>query len=213
MEHSDQDRLIALAGLHQAAHCVQRIANRGSVDVEQMEPCIYSLFQIDAEDVPAVFGGTGAVATGARQIIAQITGKPERNIELTRYVISLLRHERNLGRRPDMLAQVAGRMQAAAAARGDLPLLDREILSGLAGIYSDTISKLTPRIIVRGNPMYLQNAENQERIRALLLAGIRAALLWRQVGGHRWQILLGRRRLLESARAYLSTVASAPTQT
>jgi high frequency lysogenization protein len=160
-----------------------------------------------------VFGGTGAVATGARQIIAQITGKPERNIELTRYVISLLRHERNLGRRPDMLAQVAGRMQAAAAARGDLPLLDREILSGLAGIYSDTISKLTPRIIVRGNPMYLQNAENQERIRALLLAGIRAALLWRQVGGHRWQILLGRRRLLESARAYLSTVASAPTQT
>jgi high frequency lysogenization protein len=213
MEHSDQDRLIALAGLHQAAHCVQRIANRGSVDVEQMEPCVHSLFQIDAEDVPAVFGDTGAVATGARQIIAQITGKPERNIELTRYVISLLRHERNLGRRPDMLAQVGSRMRSAAAARGDLPLLDREILSGLAGIYSDTISKLTPRIIVRGNPMYLQNAENQERIRALLLAGIRAALLWRQVGGHRWQILLGRRRLLESARAYLSTVASAPTQT
>jgi high frequency lysogenization protein len=39
----------------------------------------------------------------------------------------------------------------------------------------------------------------------VLLSGIRAAMLWRQVGGRRWQILLGQRRLLESARAYLAS--------
>jgi high frequency lysogenization protein len=209
MEHSDQDRIIALAGVHQAAHCVQRIANRGSVDIDQMEPCIYSLFQIDAADVPSVFGGPGAVVTGARQIVTQITGQPERNIELTRYVVTLLRHERSIVKRPQMLAEIGRRIEGAAGARGDLPLLDPEVLAGLAGIYTDTVSKLTPRIIVRGNPLYLQNPENQDRIRALLLAGIRSAMLWRQCGGNRWQVLLSRTRLLESARAYVRAGTSA----
>jgi high frequency lysogenization protein len=210
MPYSDQDRIIALAGLHQAAHCVQRIANRGSVDIDQMEPSLYSLFQIDADDVPSVFGAHGAVATGARQIIAQLTGQPERNMELTRYVITLLKHERTLAGRGDMLAAIGDGIEAARAARGDAPLMDREVIARFAGLYSATISKLEPRIIVRGNPLYLQNEENQERIRALLLAGIRAAILWRQCGGRRMQILLGRRKLLEAARAYLSPAANTP---
>jgi high frequency lysogenization protein len=39
---------------------------------------------------------------------------------------------------------------------------------------------------------------NQQRleIRALLLAGIRSARLWRQLGGHRWQLVISRRKLL-----------------
>jgi high frequency lysogenization protein len=124
-------------------------------------------------------------------------------------VIALLRHERNLSRRKEMLAEIGRRISGAASARGDLPLLDPEVLAGLAGIYGDTISKIEPRIIVRGNPLYLQSPENQERIRALLLAGIRGAMLWRQVGGSRWQLLAGRRSLLESARAYLKAPAEA----
>jgi high frequency lysogenization protein len=174
-----------------------------------MEPCIYSLFQIDAEDVASVYGEPGAVATGARQVVAQLTGEPQREMELTRYVVALMRHERNLAGRRKMAQEIARRIQGAADARGDLPLLDREVLAGLAGIYQDTISKLTPRIIVRGNPLYLQNPDNQDRIRALLLAGIRAALLWRQCGGSRWQVLLGRRKMLDAARAYLRDTESA----
>jgi high frequency lysogenization protein len=49
----------------------------------------------------------------------------------------------------------------------------------------------------------LKDDENQHRIRALLLAGIRAAWLWRQVGGSRWRVLFGRTALLEAAREYL----------
>jgi high frequency lysogenization protein len=58
--------------------------------------------------------------------------------------------------------------------------------------------------MVSGEPLHLDNKDNQARIRAALLGGVRAAMLWRQVGGRRWQILLGQRRLLESARAYLA---------
>jgi high frequency lysogenization protein len=209
MPHSDQDRLIALAGIHQAAHCVQRIAARGSVDIDRMEPCIHSLFQIDANDVPSVFGPPGAVATGARHIIAQLTGEPERDLELTQYVLALIKHERLLSARGDMLVAIGDGLKAADAAREQHALLDRPVLSRLAGIYSATISKLQPRIVVRGNPLYLQNSENQERIRALLLAGIRAAMLWRQIGGRRLQVLFGRRQLLASARDYLKAPTTA----
>ena len=207
--HSESDRTLALAGVYQGAALAQQIGRKGLCDSQAMEASIYSLFQIDADDVPSVYGKAGAVATGARQIVAQITGQPERDMELTRYVVSLMRHERNLANRRDMLAEIGSRISGAAAARGDLPLLDREVLAGLAGIYADTISKLEPRIIVRGNPLYLQNPENQDRVRSLLLAGIRSAMLWRQTGGSRRQMLLGRRKLLDAARAYLTGTANA----
>ncbi|MEQ8953835.1 MAG: DUF489 family protein, partial [Gammaproteobacteria bacterium] len=47
-------------------------------------------------------------------------------------------------------------------------------------------------------------------IRALLLAGIRAAFLWYQLGGRRWRLLLYRKRIQETAhnmrRSLLSSV-------
>jgi high frequency lysogenization protein len=45
---------------------------------------------------------------------------------------------------------------------------------------------------VTGNPTYLQNTATADKVRALLLAGIRAAILWRQVGGQRWHLLFKR---------------------
>ncbi|MBK5967710.1 MULTISPECIES: high frequency lysogenization protein HflD [Thiorhodovibrio] len=204
MQHSDLERAIALAGLHQAAHCVERIANRGSVDVEAMEPCIHSLFQVDAPDTPSVYGPPGAVAIGMRALVGQITGQPSRNLELTRYLINLLKHARTLSDRRDLLGKIGNGIEIADTKRHDRPLLDAELLASLATLYSDHVSTLEPRILVRGNPLYLKNSENQDRIRALLLSGIRSAILWQQLGGTRWQILFGRGRLLASAREYLA---------
>ena len=100
MAYDDQDRVTALAGIFQAVACVIRIARTGSADASAIEPCIYSLFQVDADDVAAVYGPPGAVANGARQIVAQLTGKPERDLELTRYVVSVMKLERSLCRPP-----------------------------------------------------------------------------------------------------------------
>jgi high frequency lysogenization protein len=54
--------------------------------------------------------------------------------------------------------------------------------------------------MVRGEPLHLQNPDNATRIRVALLAGIRAAVLWRQTGGKKWQLLLRRRAIAASAR-------------
>ena len=209
MSYTDLDRLTAFAGVYQAAYCVRQIARQGTVDTRIMEPCIYSLFQLDTPTVAATFGPTGAVSSGARQIVAQLTaganGGPPRDQELLRTVVTIVKLERALADRRDMLEAIRAGIEAIAAGRGDQPLLDPALLASLATIYSDTISHLSPRIVVKGEPLHLKNQDNQHRIRSVLLAGIRAAMLWRQVGGRRWHILFRQRQLLESARKYLSS--------
>jgi high frequency lysogenization protein len=59
------------------------------------------------------------------------------------------------------------------------------------------------RIQVSGSPQILQRDENAEKVRALLLAGIRSAVLWRQSGGRRWQLIFNRRKVIHHARDLL----------
>ena len=102
-----------------------------------------------------------------------------------------------------MIQQIAQGIEGARAKLVHFPKLHPNLLAHLADIYSQTVSQLQPRIMVKGEPNYLQNPDNQNRIRSLLLAGIRAAWLWRQVGGSRWRIVFGRNKLLEAAHHYL----------
>lgn len=59
------------------------------------------------------------------------------------------------------------------------------------------------RLQIHGEMQFLQNPRNAERIRALLLAGIRSATLWQQLGGNRWQLFFSRRKILNDAYALL----------
>ncbi|NEV62667.1 high frequency lysogenization protein HflD [Thiorhodococcus minor] len=207
MAHDNQDRIIALAGIYQAINCVVRIAHRGTADTEAMEPCIYSLFQVDAESVGAVYGEPGAVVNGARQIVAQLLGQPERNLELTRYVVQVMKLERSLARRPDVLARIAQGIEEAGTKQEHFALLHPSLIAHFADLYSNTLSQLSPRIIVRGDQLHLRNPDNQSRLRAMLLAAVRSAMLWRQVGGTRLQLLFKNRQILEDARHYIDANA------
>lgn len=199
MRYSDHDRVMALAGVFQAAHSVGQIAHRGMADSDDVQTSIYSLFQTEAESVPAIYGGERALATGMRCLLTQLTGKPARDMELTRYAVSLMQLERKLAANREMLRHVAAGIADTRQRLSHFALLHANILAGLADIYSNSISQLQPRIMVRGEALHLQNPDNANRIRALLLAGIRSAMLWRQTGGNRWQLLLGRKRLAQAA--------------
>ncbi|MCP3866926.1 MAG: high frequency lysogenization protein HflD [Gammaproteobacteria bacterium] len=196
---TQRDKCIALSGVFQAADLASRIARRGMADSQAMESSIYSLFQINANTVEAVYGGLPGVSQGLKTLLAQLSGEKNRNIDMTRYVISLLHLERKLSKQPDLLQQLGEGISSTNERLEHFPMLHPNILAGMADIYSNTISTLRPRIMIQGEPLHLQNTENVNRIRALLLAGIRSAMLWRQCGGNRLQILLSRKRLLETA--------------
>ncbi len=174
--------------------------------MDALEACIHSLFQTDADSVSEIFGAPGSLGAGARELVDQLTGGRRRELELTRYVISLLKLERVLTRHSEMVAIIGEGIEEARSKLEHFPMLHPNLLAHLADLYSRTISQLQPRIMVQGDPRHLQIPDNQNRIRALLLAGIRSAWLSRQVGGNRWSILFGRKQLLASARAYLRVV-------
>jgi len=203
MAYTDKDKFIALAGIYQSVLCVRQIARQSSVDTDAMTPCIYSLFQTDADSVSEIFGAPDSVNAGARELVEQLQGKQPRELELTRYAITLLKLERVLAGRRQLVEDIGAGIEEARAKLDHFPMLHPNLLAHLADLYSRTISQLQPRVMVQGDPCFLQIPDNQNRIRALLLAGVRSAWLWRQVGGSRWQFLFGRKTLLMAALDYL----------
>jgi high frequency lysogenization protein len=193
--NNDRDRIIALAALFQATHLVSRIARHGSPNPSATQASIYSLFQIDADSTDTIFGGVQGVTLGLQRLQSHVTGKVHNDIETSRYVIALLHLQRKLMKHKDMVEKIKNGIDLATQRLDHFPMLHENILAQLADIYAETVSTLQPRIMVQGEPLHLQNQDNINLIRALLLAGIRAALLWRQCGGSRLQLLFGRKKI------------------
>ncbi|MET0108866.1 MAG: high frequency lysogenization protein HflD [Candidatus Thiodiazotropha sp.] len=203
MQYRDSDRAIALSGIYQAANLVQQVARRGLVDADSIAANIHSLFQIDAESVQDVYGGLEGITPGLRLAYRQLSGEEARDDELTRYLLGLVQLERKLSRHLDRLERIKQGITTIAQRLTHFPATHSNILGALAEIYADNISQLSPRIMVSGEPVYLQNNDNVNKIRALLLSGIRAATLWRQTGGRRRQLLFVRKRYIQACRALL----------
>lgn len=205
--HDDRDRTLALAGLFQAAALADDLARNGRCDERAMQHSLDSLFEFDPESVAAVFGGVEGVAAGLAVLHGQLTQTSQRRLEVARYSIALLHHGDKLRNNPARLADLGKELEALHEKTRQFELGDSSLHAQLARIYQDQISPIEPRIMIRGEPLYLQNPQVAEQIRSLLLAGIRAAILWRQCEGKRWQLLLSRRKVADTAQMLLDSKA------
>lgn len=205
MKGTDRDRALALAGIFQACALVKAIAHKGMVDTDRLAATLDTLFVQSPHDTADVFGGVGGVEYGLRRLYEQL-GSRQADMELTQYVIGVLVLERKLSKDDKRLGSLHEGLEQAERQKEMFGLIHENTVANLAGIYGDVISTLTPRIMVQGSNDYLQQAHNANRIRALLLAAIRCAVLWRQVGGSRWKLVFGRKRLVNSATTLLDSL-------
>ena len=204
MKHTQEDRTLALAGVFQATALVKNIAATGSVDKHDFEICIRSIFETDPESVEAVYGQVEYLRTGLTTLIEQLGEKStQRDIDIARYVISLLHLQRKLSKNKPILDNVANGIERARRQTEHFHVTHENVIANLADIYSTTISQIPPKIMVSGESRFLSDTEQANKIRALLLAGMRSAVLWAQLGGNRWQILLRRRRFSQEAERIL----------
>lgn len=207
-EYSVTDRVTALGGIFQAARLARDIARTGVCDAGAFEASRESLFEFEPDSVAAVFGGRQGVRCGLRTLHTQLEKPQQRDLEIARYVISLLNLADRLRANSDSMGNLYDELSALARKRGQFELGDSVQHEQLARIYQDVISVLGPRIMVRGEPLHLQNPDNATRIRVALLAGIRATVLWRQAGGKKWRLLLRRRAIAASARQLINSFDS-----
>ncbi len=203
MSDKFQDRTMAFAGICQAAYLVQKVARDGSCDEASLRESLQSILVTNPTQPLEVFGSHLAIRDGYRALVEQLGADgSQKNAELTRYVVSLIALERKLAKRKDILNMLGERISQIGRQQQHFDLLDEQTLANMASIYSDLISPIGPRIQVAGTPLFLQQPLVQHKVRALLLAGIRAVVLWRQLGGSRTQIIFARKKMVELAKRF-----------
>ncbi|TRX02601.1 high frequency lysogenization protein HflD [Candidatus Methylobacter oryzae] len=189
------NQTIALAGIAQAAALVQQLATDGSADSSALEASIASLFTNDEHGVENVYGGLPSLRLGIEQLNNQMSGLTIANPEQARYAASLVFLENQLSKQPAMLKTIFAGIERAQAQSEHFGLLHENVLANLGNIYHTTISTMQPRIMVNGEQEYLSRPDIVNKIRACLLAGIRAAILWKHCGGARWKFLFYRKKI------------------
>lgn len=198
MSFSVDDRVLALAGIAQALQQVRRIAETGHSEAAVVRTAVDSVFRIDAASPQEIYGSASNVAPGLRLLHNYLSSQGQ-DEHVPRLALSVLQLERRFVREHEIVAKVSTgieRAQAQASELGDSAHPD--VLAALGGLYADTISNLKPRVMVQGNPHYLGQAGVVAEIRALLLAAVRSAVLWRQTGGQYWDFLFSRKTMLEA---------------
>jgi len=204
MPDAVRDRCIALAGLFQSVRLVQQTARGEYRDAAATAACLNSIFNTDPESACAVYGEIARLQLGLESLLSQLgSGKQQRDMELTAYAITLLHLERKLSRNRDMLNTLGEGIRKIMERSGQYEESSPELAAALAELYTRTISSLRPRIMVKGEQSILTGSDSRNMIRALLLGGMRAAVLWRQCGGNRMQLLFRRKTLLQGCRELL----------
>ena len=210
MESNTQNRAVALAAVFQCVDGVSQIANTGKVDETLFNTCISSVLNENADTAEDLYGSLDNLKTGLTSMMHQLgngqmtpDGKAK-DMEATRYALGLLHLEKKLNNNPEMFQQLIKGIQDTQKKLEFFEVGHENITASLAEIYTNTVSKIGPKIMVKGEQSHLANPANASKIRALLLSGIRAALLWRQAGGNRWKLLIERGKLQKQADSFLT---------
>ncbi len=196
MSKNLQEITLALAGVIQATVLVEQVAKTGYVQQDAYKCSIESLFDLNPASTLAVYGGNPQnLRLGLEALRDMLNGKQHKHQDAMRYGLGALHLQKKLAGRKDMLGVIANRIAQAATQSEHFSSTHDNVIGNLGQVYSETISTFRFRIQVMGDYNYLQQTRIASQIRALLLSAIRSAMLWRQVGGNRWQLLLQRKAI------------------
>ena len=194
----DRHQALALAAVFQAGRLADQVATTGQCSSAEAEVLLASVLKMSPESYIDVYGSVESLAPGMNLLESALRGEQSRdNVRPVSYALALMHLSNRLRKDSALMSVLGNRLEALDAQRAHFTeLAGSEFCHRLAGIYVDTLGTLSFRIKVQGEPAHLRNEDNAARIRALFLSGVRAAMLWHQAGGRRWQLLFSRRRLL-----------------
>lgn len=202
-----EDQTLALAGIFQSAALIEQLAYKGEINQAAFDCSVDSLFTFDAESTLDIFGNISGLNRGLKALSQHLDGSSQGSAKnLVYYIMSMLKISTKLMQDDQLANNLQNDLQKIQQQSVDFDMSRSGIVSRIDGLYQNTISRLQPRIIVRGEQIYLTNPGNAARVRALLLAGIRAAVLWHQLGGSKWKLLFSRKKYVEKGRQLLASI-------
>lgn len=201
-----QSAVMAFAAICQACDMVRDIARYNRTDEQQLDTVLRSLTYLNASTPLEIYGNLGNLKKGYEVLINQLGNNPNKDVEVTKYVLGTIALERQLAKRPKAMGQLAERIEDLNRQLDHYQLNDPATIEKVAAIYSDIISPLGRSIEVIGEQQFLTVTSNVHKVRALLLGAVRAAVLWRQMGGKRRQLMFKRLALVEVAEQDLRRI-------
>lgn len=200
-----ENQTLALAGIFQGAFLARNLATFGRCDEDQLRVSLESILMLDVASVTAVYGGAAVnLRKGLRVLREQLRPSGQaRDLDISRYCAAMIQLADNVIKNTETtgkLQQELTRLQTL-----EFDVLDPTMINALANTYRTCISQLSPRIMVNGQPEFLNNDLIAAKIRAALLSGLRSAVLWRQCGGSKLGLLISRGRYLHKADQLLKS--------
>lgn len=209
------DQCIALAGLAQSVRIVQHLAWKGKASQTDLKSVVSSLLRVDASSAAAVYGGSFEVSTGLRVLNTQLdTSLRDKDPLFANLAINIISLQRQLNNNKPLMDILKNKIEQLANNYRDMRFYTDDdeferLINDCSDIYKATLSQLSNRIQVKGDPKYLKLESNQAQVRAALLAAIRACFLWRQSGGSRWHFIFKKNDILKSAQKLISAPINA----
>ncbi len=212
-----QLQTLTLSAVVQSAQLVRGLAHTGSAPFPAMKSLIDPLFALNAPSFNTIFADLRLARPGLEWLTVQARQlRSGENDEVLRYTRNLLLLRTKLMADTDMQSRLGRRLQSISSLSAPYSDPHRRTstepvglhetersFEALATLYQDTISTLPFRIQVQGKVEHLQDDRIANRIRALLLAGIRFAVLWHQIGGRPWHLFVLRGRINRIATSML----------
>lgn len=192
------ERTIGLAGIFQAARLVQQLAREGEAGRIALKASLNSILVLDAINSLAVFSDTDGITTGLECLQRSLKQQDDMlNSELLKYVVSMTQLQKNLFSSAKY-DEFSSRVEQLSAYSGD------DLITRMADVYVEYVSPLTPKVIVNGEHNYLSEEPIAQQVRACLLSGIRASILWHQKGGGKWDLMMKRRQYIQTAESLIA---------
>jgi len=200
-----ENQTLALGGIFQSVHICKSLATTGKCEQDELEGTLRSIMTLKTDRVLDAYGGRAAtIGRGLRILKSQLGGNAEsRDMDIARYSLALIQLGTNVLNDSTTVEQL--RIGISRAQAMEKPVTDPDMISNLANLYRSSISHLTPRIMVSGDPDHLNNNEIASTIRSALLGGVRSVVLWRQCGGSRPKLLLNRNQYIRQADQFLQS--------
>lgn len=204
---SMKEKTTALLALFQSVHVADCYAY-GKTQLfpllpQQQTALIQSIFTLNPKDFSEIYPNP-ALFTDGKELLETLFLKHQKRYDpnVLRYAFHLLQIEQLTKKQPHVLADLSVKIDQLSKRLHEFESLnDPRLIAEMAKIYVQTIGTLKLRIQIKGTPQLLQTAATADHIRTVLLAGVRAAHLWRQIGGRKWHLIFYRHRILAALKS------------
>lgn len=199
-----EEQTMALAGMFQSAYLINQLAHGEPVNQAAFDCSLDSLFTLESQSIQDIYGHGEGLILGLKSLIDYLGGMGKSPEALTAYyILSMIKISARLLGNEEMKQRVQQGLENIEKHAITFEMSPSGKLHKIDGLYQSTISQIKPRIIVQGEQVHLTNSDTTSKVRSLLFAGIRATVLWRQLGGSRLKLVFARKKYVQQAERLL----------